>query len=160
MTTITYRDGRIAGDSQVSSGSVFDCTITKVAQNERGDLAGASGCIVFSQAFLAWFSGGEKGETPKCPEDGEAFIVRGSEAGRIECWDSRGYCCVFAPYYAIGSGKRVALGAMAFGASAAQAVECAAKHDIYTSGEVTVRSLPGALRQDALEERVNPPRVG
>lgn len=136
MTTIAYRDGSIAGDTQVSSGSVFDCTSVKVARNRDGDLAGAAGSSVFAQAFLAWFSGGEKHDAPLCPEEDEAFIVRADNPGQIECFEKGGKCVVSAPYYAVGSGKRIALGAMAFGATPAQAVNCAAKHDIYTGGEV------------------------
>jgi len=143
MTTIAYRDGDIAGDTQVSSGTVFDCTAVKVARNRDGDLAGAAGTSVFAQAFLAWFTGGEKHEAPQCPEDDEAFIVRATNPGEVECFEKGGKCVVCASYYAIGSGKRVAIGAMAFGATAAQAVDCAAKHDIYTGGEVVVLSHQG-----------------
>ena len=162
MTTIAYREGMIASDSQVTSGNVFDCTSEKIARNERGDIAGASGCLVFSQAFLDWFQGGEKGELPKCPDEAEAFIVRNAAPERVECFDNRGQCVVSAPYYAVGSGKRVALGAMAFGADAIQAVNCAIKHDIYTGGTVDTLKLVGLLHQELAEDRVdsevNPPK--
>lgn len=158
MTTIAYRDGVIAADSQVTSGNVFDCTSEKIAQNERGDIAGAAGCFVFIQAFLAWFKGGEKGDLPKCPDEAEAFIVRNAAPERVECFDDRGHCVVSAPYYAVGSGKRVALGAMAFGADALQAVNCAIKHDIYTGGTVDTLKLPGAHWQELIDNVINPPK--
>ncbi|MDX0180849.1 hypothetical protein GOC16_08285 [Sinorhizobium meliloti] len=138
MTTIAYRNGAIAGDTLVSGGGIHDCSAIKVARNERGDLAGASGTAHYCYHFLEWFRGGEKNPAPDVPEDNEAFIVRAADPILIECWEEPGRFVVSAPYYAVGSGKRLALGAMAFGATADQAVNCAAKHCVQTGGDVTV----------------------
>lgn len=140
MTTIAYRNGMIAGDTLFSGGGIHDCTVVKVARNERGDLAGASGEAVYCHQFLEWFTGGEKFDAPEVPEGGTAFIVRANDQGRVECWEKPGFFTVMAPYYAIGSGRELAYGAMAFGAEAHQAVSCAAKHCVHTGGDVVAIS--------------------
>lgn len=135
MTTVAYRNGRIAGDTNVTSDGIFEGTAVKVARNAFGDLAGTAGRMSFAQAFLAWFAGGEKGSMPECPKNSQAFIVRAANQGSIEYIEGGGGV-IQAPYYAIGSGGRIAMGAMAFGAEASQAVICAAKHDAYTGEEI------------------------
>ena len=139
MTTIAYRDGVLAADTRVSTGGIMDCEIIKIARNSDGDLAGASGDAGFSAEFLRWFLGGEKQNTPVPKKENnpyEGLIFRSS--GEINVFDEGGVCQVTAPYYASGSGVCIALGAMAYGADAEQAVRMAMKHDVSTGGEITV----------------------
>jgi len=141
MTTIAYRDGVIAADSQCDSGDFRDCTAIKVARNDRGDLCGAAGDLPTAQRVLAWFEAGEKGDEPRYRKEeanGEGFIVR--RDGSIEIMDDGGHYTIKASYYATGSGRKFALGAMAAGATAEQAVEAAMKHDIYTGGEIVTHA--------------------
>jgi len=140
MTTIAYRNGQIAGDTLVSGGGIHDCTAIKVARNDRGDLAGACGEAVYCHQFLEWFVSGEKFPSPDVPEGATSFVVRATNPDRVECWEKPGFFSVSAPYFAVGSGRELAYGAMAFGAEAHQAVICAAKHCIHTGGEVVVLS--------------------
>jgi len=48
---------------------------------------------------------------------------------------------VRAPFYALGSGYQVAMGAMEFGATAEEAVRAAIKWDTGSGGDVTVLRL-------------------
>jgi ATP-dependent protease HslVU (ClpYQ) peptidase subunit len=140
VTTIAYKDGVVAADSQVSCGDMRDSTITKIARNPAGDLCGASGNASFMFAFLKWFSDGEKGEAPVPSENDGGIIFRAK--GAIELYEHPGPCpfVVVAKMYAAGSGRKLALGAMAFGASAEEAVKVAAQYDIYTSGKIVTLS--------------------
>lgn len=140
MTTIAYRDGVIAADTmEVTSNSIIGVA-TKIARRDDGCLAGAAGDAVYSRAFLQWFEGGEKGNVPEgFSEDG--YIDRGvifRPNGIIEVYEPRGMFETTAPYYAIGSGRPEALGAMFVGADPEAAVRAAIAHDVHTGGEVIV----------------------
>lgn len=138
MTTIAYRAGLLAADSQATGGGIKDCSIVKLARNERGDLCAAAGDAGFISRFLGWFIGGEKHDVPDRGDGNEGVIIRAD--GSITGFDKGGDYLVIAPYYAVGSGRQLALGAMAAGATAAQAVEAAIKHDVYSGGPVSTLS--------------------
>ncbi len=138
MTTIAFRDGTLAADSQATNGHLKGSTRVKIARNERGDLAGASGDCGFTAKFLRWFEGGEKSDPPECHTDdsGPDVGVIYRVSGEIEMFEPSGSFVIHAEYHAIGSGCHLALGAMAAGFSAEAAVEVAAKHDCYTGGAI------------------------
>ena len=58
--------------------------------------------------------------------------------GRLTIYEPGGWCDATPPYYAIGTGKDAALGAMFAGASAEEAVRAAVAHDFYTCEPITV----------------------
>lgn len=142
MTCIAYRHGELAADSAGSSGGTFDGGCTKIVRNKKGDLAGASGEAVYHAAFIAWFLRGEKGAPPDAVRHGDAagsskgLIIR--RKGTIEVYEFTGKYFVEAKYYAIGSGRDIAFGAMHAGASARQAVEAAIAHDTSCGGKILV----------------------
>ena len=89
---------------------------------------------------MAWFVGGENGDPPKVPEEGEEFgvIFRLDDTvegytidGMSEGWLEHGY-------FAMGSGAAIALGAMGAEADPEKAVELASRHDALTRGPITV----------------------
>lgn len=84
-----------------------------------------------------------KGKSPIEIEGGGAngFVI--TPDGIILVWGDHGPWRVDRPYYALGSGSAVALGAMQCGATAEQAVEAAIALDIYSGGPVRV------LKQEA-----------
>ena len=135
MTTIAYRDGVIAGDSLVSEQGLIVGTMTKVGK--RGPiLFGCAGDAAFAKAFLDWIAGGMQGDCPQTPrEDAQGIIAYD---GHILSFMSHGIDRMKADYYAIGSGQRAALGAMAVGATAEEAVRAVVKTDCYSGGEITV----------------------
>lgn len=140
MTTIAYRDGVMAADTVAFGGGIKLARLVKIARNDAGDLAGAVGDAGFAFAFLEWFRKGEPEPAIKLVSDraedrwDKALIVRA--AGRqIEVYEPYGRFPVSAPYFAIGSGKSVALGAMFMGATAVQAVQAAIALDEGSSGE-------------------------
>ncbi len=140
MTIIAYRAGCLAADSHVTGSGTITGASVKIARNRKGDLAGATGDAVYGYAFRQWFLKGEKGEAPDAaapgkPEDSNrGLIVRHN--GVIEVFEFRGKHVVEAKYYAMGSGRDAALGAMFMGASAVDAVKAAIAHDTGCGGEI------------------------
>ena len=143
MTTIAYKDGVLASDSGVFYGDYL------VGETEKiwrvGDiLVGAVGTAGFARKFLDWVRSGNRcwDKTPgpdDIPENGTAFIIFD---GKIREWD---YGCrngpsleITSPFKAWGSGSAVALGAMAAGASAEEAVRIAIQYDVSSAGAVQV----------------------
>lgn len=145
MTTIAYRDGAIAADTSTCAGGSMVGRVVKIARNATGDLAGAAGDAWYCRAFLAWFEGGEKGSVPEGKSEHDGFdrgcIFR--RDGSIEVYEPRGMFTMTAPYYALGSGKAEALGAMFAGADAEIAVRAAVEHDPHTGGDVVVLRADG-----------------
>ncbi|UTU08031.1 putative NTN hydrolase domain protein [Caulobacter phage C1] len=151
MTCIVYRDGVLACDSWVLDIWTKIGQFPKIAKRETRDgaiLFAASGnsghCKTFldwgrGDGFADWVSG--QYEPPSLGEGdntatGMVFMPDGScvrfDAG-LPPYALQG------PFFAIGSGSWVALGALEAGATAEQAVEAAIKWDVGTNGPV--RSL-------------------
>lgn len=142
MTTIAYRDGELAADSQSTSCSVATGSITKIARREDGTLCGATGDAAFNYAFCQWVLNGEQGEQPKITTDGDGdptsggFIVRPD--GSVWFYELNGSFPMTGDYFAWGSGREFAMGAMFLGASPTSAVAAAVKHDTGTGGKINV----------------------
>jgi ATP-dependent protease HslVU (ClpYQ) peptidase subunit len=136
VTTIAYRDGVIAADTLISCGNHRDGSYTKIAKRGRL-LGGSSGSAAEGYAWLRWFEAGCKGEPPKMLKT-NAFIAQPN--GTLVFFGEDG-SFPFKPngeFYAIGSGCEYAVGAMAFGASAPEAVRIAMQFDSGSAGEITV----------------------
>lgn len=131
MTTIAYRDGIIACDSLVTAGGVRVGAVDKIVRSGPL-LAGAAGSLGPCQKFLRWVRSGEDlmEDFEDFDEGSEGFVVFAD--GSIASFDDDGRCDYRAPYIAIGSGASFALGAMAHGASAEEAVRAASEHDTLT----------------------------
>jgi len=136
MTTIAYKSGVMACDSQISGGFISTCPdkviLGKCAVGFTGDyVAGYQGAL-----FLA----GESQERPDYAEDDTEYIV--VDAGKIWIADSR---LRIAPigdkFWSIGSGCAAAMAAMYMGASAEDAVKIAIKVDEYSGGKVRTYNL-------------------
>lgn len=148
MTTVVYRDGFIAGDTGVSIGGVSSGFMSKVARNCAGDLAGVSGHALSGQRFLEWFAGGERGDLPPAIETTDLLdrwiVIRRRTPSQITIIETEGRLTLTAPYYALGSGREVALGALFMGATAELAVHAALEHNAESFGEVEVLDAAGS----------------
>ena len=141
MTTIAYRYGMIAADTGISVGDSWQGEMTKIAKNGNGGLAGATGSIGFTSAFLDWFTNSKPHTDKPVAMDTQygsdiGIIIYNTLLGGIEVHDASGVSIITAPYYAIGSGAPEALGAMFAGADAKMAVLAAMQHDAHTWGRV------------------------
>jgi len=134
MTTIAYKDGIMAADRAISAGGHIGSTRKVWKRKSDGALVGGAGTVSVFQKWAEWFLAGERGNSPGLGTDDDSssvtLVVRPN--GDVEQHDRYGRAVYDAPYYAVGSGADYALGAMAFGATARQAVASATKHDHMT----------------------------
>ena len=143
MTTIAF-DGRYIVSDSLQGSQDFDSPVPAVKLLQDGDTVYAiCGYFAWFDAWIKWHKDGyDPNNTPVCkfPNSETDFIVfRGGE------------CVTFSsemPYpdkafagEAFGSGRKYAMGAMAFGANAMQAVEVAIKLDPGSGGPVQVIDL-------------------
>ena len=156
MTTVAFKDGIMAADSQASDGEDFFCRITKIHRLHNGALVGQSGdCDV--RDVLAVL---EKATPRKMPTREALWNTKTSfsgivafpggklytvDIGRAKA-DEGEWCAQVIEckerMTAVGSGAKYVLGAMAAGRSAKQAVQIACRFDGYSNGpviEVAVR---------------------
>lgn len=141
MTTIAYRAGVLAADTAATRGTVVVIGVVKIAHAPSDDrLAGAVGDAGYNGAFLRWFLAGAEGEPPEAKKDGDGYDTGliFMPDGEVRLYEPSGWFSMRPAYYAIGSGKEMALGAMFHGASAEDAVKAAMAHDPYTRGPMTV----------------------
>ena len=134
MTTIAYAQGILAADTQLTTPDGAKRKVKKLVRLDDGSLFAAAGDAPAAAALQKWAEAG----CPKKPKprfskdmavdailvkpDGTAWLFTNSAVPeKIED-----------DFVAIGSGHGVATGAMAFGATAIEAVECAAKYDSST----------------------------
>jgi 20S proteasome alpha/beta subunit len=146
VTTIAYRDGVLASDSLVTSDGLVVGSAEKII-SFGPLLAGAAGTLSFANAFFDWLKAGAKGSPPKMGEgeSGATGIVVMPD-GLIVTFDDSGCDRIRAEYHAIGSGRRLAMGAMAAGACAAKAVRAACELDVYSGGKVvTLQRQPARV---------------
>lgn len=106
-------------------------------------LVGLSGCEEDAPAIVNWIKRG-------MPENSRPTFERDSVSGLLITQDGAFHIesqCIPMPieerFHAIGSGRDFAIAAMHLGRSAREAVELAARYDIYTSLPVTEVTLDG-----------------
>lgn len=138
MTCLAYRNGTLAADTQITCGDmIYPGKAIKIARRDDGVLVGGSGAGGYCDAFIEWVLSGEDGEPPEIQSspDGhpmsEGVLIRPN--GTLEIFTDTGVLMMKPDYWAAGTGAPFALGAMHAGASAEQAVEAAAAHDIACS---------------------------
>lgn len=142
MTTIAYRKGVLAADTGTYPNRIGE--MIKIAQSGQF-LAGACGGATYSNSFLRWFLDGQKGQPPEAKSDSDGYdqgVIIGPKSNDIRIFEIGGLFKIFnCSYFAMGSGRQIALGAMYAGASAKEAVLAAIRHDDFTWGSVTVFHL-------------------
>ena len=151
MTTLAWDGATLAADRRMDTGNGFTaCSkIHKCGRFWYGDAGGAADAEMCKE----WLSGGAKpDERPELSAPGQhglaveartghLFIVEGARPTLVRVMD---------PQFAVGSGGDFARAAMAFGKTAVEAVEFAAKFDSNTGNgteHVVIRKRPGAKRK-------------
>jgi hypothetical protein len=131
MTTVVFRDGVLAADSQCSAaGWRQPGGMTKIWRVKKRLVSG-TGDVSRMHAFLRWVDGGMKGKPPEMTE-GSGIIVEPD--GTVREFEAAGEMSFDAPFYAWGSGMPAALAALYMGASAERAVEIAMLVDPRSGG--------------------------
>jgi len=140
MTTIAYRDGVMAADSHVGCNGVRSGTARKVFEHDGGAIAG-SGSFGEVLRFKDWIVAGADEDAR--PELKESNLIWFRRDGSFIEYDPAGSLSFEAPFYAIGSGREIAIGAMAAGATAEEAVRIASDWDSETGGEIVTVEIGG-----------------
>lgn len=146
MTTIAYRDGVLAADSQVTAGTTKVGRMTKCGRLPGGYRWAFCGSSQLLWTFVKWCQRALEsnephpwdGDAPQWSREDDAAGILIHPDGAASEYEGRGWLRVDAPFLAWGSGDKIAIGAMAAGKTAAEAVEVACSIDVYTSGPVVI----------------------
>lgn len=138
MTTVAWDGVTLAGDSQWMVGSTRVGGSPKVrrltAPNGRRVLFGFAGDSAYMQAYLHWLAGGAQ---PTASGGSWQILMIDEERDIYYRHDGSPYWDRFGRRpCAIGNGTRYAVGAMAAGADAVQAVKIARRLDTDTGGRI------------------------
>ena len=143
MTTVAWDGKTLATDSQMTSGNLKGKS-AKIIRLGNGGLFACAGDFLKARAAAAAIDGA--GSPPDSDE-----VVYGLY---IDCkgrpWSCEGKPFGLIPLKApcgVGSGRDFALGAMASGKSAPEAVKIAARFDCFTSGAVQTASIKKPVRR-------------
>jgi 20S proteasome alpha/beta subunit len=131
MTTVVFDGATLAADSQITSSwkTTGQSKFYRFADGSVGAFAGTWADVLRAQLYL-------DGQTDTEPEgDWSAIIIRPN--GTVHAVDDDGCRMdVTGKRYAIGSGAHFALGALACGRGAVEAVRVAIELDPYSGGEI------------------------
>lgn len=125
MTVIAVRDGCMAADSRGKTASDVPYQCEKLFRI-RGMLVGVCGDDKGTNRLIAFFRGGERNPEQWDCVDGSALVLC-PKRGLLHYDANARPDLVKEPFWAIGSGAPVALGAMERGATAIEAVEAACR---------------------------------
>jgi ATP-dependent protease HslVU (ClpYQ) peptidase subunit len=138
MTTVVCNRSEMAADGRVTSGyETFPAT--KIFRINDA-LYGAAGIYSASVRFMEWARRGETGRLPKLAKEFVALKLTTDGIYVISSDDPTWMLCN-STFFAIGSGRDLAIGAMSHGATPLEAVITAMKWDTLSGGEPTVLSL-------------------
>jgi ATP-dependent protease HslVU (ClpYQ) peptidase subunit len=155
VTTIAYRDGFMAADSKCTAGDAHITRINKVYRLTSGGLLGVCGdadvrdmVALLDKVRSAKSLPSRKALAETKTDFGGILVLRNGDIFDIEVghyedakeWNA-GAIEIKDGFYAVGSGARFALGAMAVGASAYNAVLAACKFDTASGGPVRAVAL-------------------
>lgn len=138
MTTIAWDGKTLAADTLATSNGLRDNRTIKIWRHKDA-LIGACGSQALCERFRGWVIAGMDGESPfEGADNGNGLVVTRQH---VLCFGDNGCWSVAEPFYTLGSGYQLALGALAMGATAKEAVEVAARYDTITGGDITVLTL-------------------
>ena len=147
MTTIAYKDGILASDSLASSEShVVGYCDNKVTIVGNKAIA-FTGDLDDKDVFIKWVIN-KKGKKPQF-ENGFGVFVIDIDTKELTEYKDGERVDYKSDFYTMGSGSLVAIGAMAHGATAKEAVEIACKYNLHTGGEVHVYDFNKKLIDNA-----------
>lgn len=139
MTCIAYRDGVMACDTKCGYGPTPFGDLCKISRRRNGDLAGAAGEALYNHKFQQWFlkNRGKPPSARRNPDNmEETLIVPAGWHNACLSVEDRELVVFNGPHFAIGSGRRVAMGALHAGASAIEAVKAAIAYDEGCGGDI------------------------
>lgn len=143
MTTIAYRDGIMAADSGCFNEGLYEGEVDKISILHDVGVLGCCGEYGAILKVVEWLTGGGKpDEKPSLSRDSEFAGLLVKRNGEVVHYQ-RGLrpLRMTADFHAIGSGRQIAVGAMAAGASAERAVRIACHYDQISMEPVSTQSI-------------------
>jgi ATP-dependent protease HslVU (ClpYQ) peptidase subunit len=135
VTTIAYRDGVLAGDTRVvSEDTVLPVRERKIFRLPDGSLIAAAGDAEQGELLLRAMRKGYP--PPRLSGDAEVEAILIKPGGALFFYESNLWLRQRALFYAIGTGRSYALGALAQGASAIEAVRIGIRFNAHSGGRV------------------------
>jgi hypothetical protein len=133
MTTIAYKDGILAADTQLTMGYIRGLC-RKIERWPGGEVVASAGNEEDHFVFKNWYHGDKK-KIPKIHKTFELFMID-IEGHPLKYNNLCIPIPIDDPVYAYGSGDALARGAMAYGLSAKEAVKFASEIDVNTNNIV------------------------
>lgn len=143
MTTVAFRDGCMAADTQLTGD--FVVRVQKIVRLPDGGVAGAAGVWSRGYAGLRWLTEGEQGEPPKI-KGATLLIARADGSLWLAEHEFPAYP-LLDKYTAVGAGAMAAMAAMNGGANAGDAVKVAARLDSCTSDPIQILKIEPAPKR-------------
>jgi hypothetical protein len=148
MTTIAWDGTSLAGDRRSTADGLCRRVRPKISRTPDGRLIGLSGASGRCAAMREWLTlpASERGKQPAFQgrEDQAVVALEVLPDGTLLFHSVDGAVAIEEPFDAVGSGADFALGAMACGKSAADAVRIAARFDAGTDDSIDVLTLRDA----------------
>lgn len=138
MTTIVFKKGVMAGDSQITDGNHNFSQVQKVFKLD-GYLLGVAGTFSECQGYKSWIE--TSMDMKVFPEETEVdgcALLYDTNKELLYLLEKNEKIILGDEFVAIGSGAQFAIGALEQGASAKKAVQVASKYDVYTGGDIKV----------------------
>lgn len=134
MTTIATDGKSMAGDGLIVNAGDMICgfNTVKVHRLDDGGIVGIAGDASLALAFVAWLNGG----TEPTVEEVDALHITAD--GALLYYHNTGAPVPCEAPAAIGTGTKLAMGAMLAGSDPAKAVEIACQRDICSGGSIIV----------------------
>lgn len=150
MTIIVYRDGIMAADTASFANGIEQTYVKKIIRTEDGGLFAACGTSVDCYRVGQWAQRGFPEDKPSLvsAEDGDfgaLFVNKQGDIFKIQT--NLIPFPVFGPFHADGAHLEMAVGAMAAGATAAEAAAICIRLGQYCGGEVQIEHLHQAPKQ-------------
>ena len=134
MTTVAYRDGILASDSQVTDAGMRSSQ--KKIWRLKGCAIAVTGDVYPAMRFVEWYK--TQQDTPNIEGDFECIIAK--PGGILISMDGNltplRLKLMKGGFFAFGSGRDYAIGAMRMGADAKTAVRIACEYDCNSGGRV------------------------
>lgn len=131
MTTIAYKDGILAADTQLTTGNIKGLC-RKIEIYPAGEVVAAAGLAVDGFAFQEWYHSEKKKKRPKFGKGFELFMIK-VDGSTVFYEDDCIEMPMVDPIYSNGSGFAIAKAAMLMGLSSKEAVKLAGQVEINTN---------------------------
>lgn len=144
MTTVAFKEGTLAADSQMTSGGT-KLRVKKLRRMTDGSLFAGSGSPGLVNQMFRWANAGfpDNKLKPNITDESEVecMLVNKATSAIVLIDEELEPLEIDGPFAAIGSGSAYALMAMRLGKTALEAVELAAEFDSDTSGPMHTMEL-------------------